>query len=66
MSTIKVNTIQPFSGNTITVSGSFNVTSSYATTASYAINALTASYSMNGGGGGGVTLAQVIAFSTVL
>jgi hypothetical protein len=72
MSIIKVNSIQPFSGDTITISGSLNFTSSlavsasYAATASYATTALTASYAANGGGGGGVSLAQVIAFSTVL
>ena len=68
MSIIKVNTIMPFSGDTITISGSvnLNVTASYAASASYATNAVTASYAMNGGGGGGVSLAQVIAFSTVL
>lgn len=63
MSTIKVNIIEPFSGDSITVSGSLNVTASNAVSASYAT---TASYALNGGGGGGVPMSMVVAMATVL
>jgi hypothetical protein len=54
MSTLRVNTILPLTGTTVTVSGSLNVaTASFATTATTASFATTASYAANGGGGGG-------------
>lgn len=60
MSTLRVNSIQPLTGTTVTISGSLNVaTASYANTAATAVSstsasfALTASYAANGGGGGG-------------
>lgn len=54
MSILRVNTIAPLTGTTVTVSGSVNVaTASYANISTSASYALTASYSMNGGGGGG-------------
>ena len=53
MSTLRVNTILPLTGTTVTISGSLNVaTASFATTATSSSFATTASYAANGGGGG--------------
>jgi hypothetical protein len=38
MSTLKVNTIEPYSGGTVTITGATIESASYATTASYALN----------------------------
>jgi hypothetical protein len=50
MSTLSVNTIQPYSGSTVTITG-FSVTGSAVTgsvaSASYALNATSASYALN-------------------